>query len=100
MSEGKAKNSTKARSGSLLIKHNAWLRVNVNRNTVYLQLSKSKDQSIVIALSIPEALALATYISNQALNVMKNGLVIGSVRVNTKETKNTNPPKQEELPEE
>ena len=99
MSEGKAKNSTKARSGSLLIKHNAWLRVNVKKNTVYLQLSKSKDQSIVIALSIPEALALATYISNQALNAMKNGLTIGSVKVNAKESK-TNPPKQDEIPEE
>ena len=67
----------------LTIRHRrAILKVNTRNNTVYLQLQSSNGGSITIALTIPEALALASYIRASALKSL-DGLVIGSRPRNT-----------------
>ena len=66
----------------LTIRHRrATLRVNTRNNTVYLQVSRDGG-SITIALTIPEALTLASYVRAFALKSL-DGLVIGSRPRNT-----------------
>ena len=61
----------------LTIRHQrSVLRLNARNNTVYLQLQSNNNGPITIALTIPEALALASYIRSRALASL-DGLVIG-----------------------